>query len=60
MEKKGLELFIGKILTNFFLKKKRLDKDTSGLMIIAKNDKIHILLKDMFSNKQIIKKYVGK
>lgn len=35
----------------------RLDKDTSGLMIVALNDKSMINLKSMFENRSIIKKY---
>lgn len=35
----------------------RLDKDTSGLMIIALNEKSMIKLKSMFKNREIIKKY---
>jgi len=36
----------------------RLDKDTSGLIIIAKNDKAHLKLTDMFKDKTIDKTYV--
>jgi 23S rRNA pseudouridine1911/1915/1917 synthase len=35
----------------------RLDKDTSGLLIIAKNDKVHAQLSKMLQNKEIHKKY---
>lgn len=35
----------------------RLDKDTSGLLLIAKNDKMHSLLSTMIQNRLIIKKY---
>ncbi|MEA1973011.1 MAG: RluA family pseudouridine synthase [Candidatus Cloacimonadota bacterium] len=35
----------------------RLDKDTSGIMIIAKNNKVHALLSDMFRNRKINKYY---
>ena len=35
----------------------RLDKDTSGLMIVALNDESMINLKSMFENRSIIKKY---
>ncbi len=42
----------------------RLDKDTTGLMIIAKNDKSHAGLVDQFSNREVKKGYsaivVGK
>lgn len=36
----------------------RLDKDTTGLIIIAKNDTTHLKLTDMFKNKEIEKKYI--
>ena len=36
----------------------RLDKDTSGLLIIAKNDKAHLELTNMFQNKEIKKTYL--
>ncbi len=37
----------------------RLDKDTSGLIIVAKNDKIHLLLSKMFQERKIEKKYLA-
>ncbi len=37
----------------------RLDKDTSGLIIVAKNDKSHNILSDMFKNKEIKKTYLA-
>ena len=37
----------------------RLDKDTSGLVIIAKNDKAHNRLSEMFKNKEINKTYLA-
>lgn len=37
----------------------RLDKDTSGLLIIAKNDYVHSLLKKMFENHKIKKTYLA-
>lgn len=37
----------------------RLDKDTSGLIIIAKNDKAHTKLSDMFKNSEIKKTYLA-
>ena len=37
----------------------RIDKDTSGLVIVAKNDKTLELLTDMFKNKKIKKTYVA-
>jgi 23S rRNA pseudouridine1911/1915/1917 synthase len=35
----------------------RLDKDTSGLMVIAKNDIAHKKLSDDFSSRSVVKKY---
>jgi 23S rRNA pseudouridine1911/1915/1917 synthase len=35
----------------------RLDKDTSGLIIIAKNDQAHIWLQEQFRLRQVVKKY---
>ncbi|MCB1177849.1 MAG: RluA family pseudouridine synthase [Leptospiraceae bacterium] len=35
----------------------RLDKPTSGLMVIAKNDKAHIALANLFMNREIEKQY---
>ena len=37
----------------------RIDKDTSGLLIIAKNDKAHINLSQQIKNREITKKYVA-
>lgn len=37
----------------------RLDKDTSGLMIIAKTDKAHLLLTDMLKERTISRKYLA-
>jgi len=37
----------------------RLDKDTSGLMVIAKNNKSFEYLKDLFKNREITKKYLA-
>ncbi len=37
----------------------RLDKDTSGLIILAKNSKIQKWLKRQFKNRRIIKKYLA-
>lgn len=37
----------------------RLDKDTSGAIIIAKNDKSHMKLSDMLKNHEIEKTYVA-
>ncbi|QWQ38350.1 RluA family pseudouridine synthase [Gemella sp. zg-570] len=35
----------------------RIDKDTSGLLIVAKNDKSHIKLSEMIANKEIKRRY---
>lgn len=37
----------------------RLDKDTSGLIVIAKNDEAHVKLVDMFKDKSIKKTYIA-
>lgn len=37
----------------------RLDKDTSGLIIIAKNDKAHIHLSEQIKNREIEKTYIA-
>lgn len=37
----------------------RIDKDTSGLLIVAKNDRAHINLSEQIKNREIIKKYVA-
>lgn len=37
----------------------RLDKDTSGLMIVAKDDKCHELLAEDFKNKKIHREYIA-
>lgn len=37
----------------------RLDKDTSGLIIVAKNDKAHIGLSEQLKNKEIKKTYIA-
>ena len=37
----------------------RLDKDTSGLIIVAKNDKAHTKLTEMFKKKEIKKTYLA-
>ncbi len=37
----------------------RLDKDTSGLIVVAKNDKAHRSLVDQFSSRQVNKKYTA-
>jgi len=37
----------------------RLDRDTSGLMVVAKNEKIYEWLKSQFLNREILKKYLA-
>jgi 23S rRNA pseudouridine1911/1915/1917 synthase len=37
----------------------RLDKDTSGLIIVAKNDRTHLKLAEMFSGRDIRKTYIA-
>ncbi len=37
----------------------RIDKDTSGLLIIAKNDEVHNLLSNMISKKEVKRKYIA-
>ena len=37
----------------------RLDKDTSGIMVIAKNDKSHLNLSEQIQNRTITKKYIA-
>lgn len=37
----------------------RLDKDTSGILIVAKNDEIHNLLSKQFSDRVVEKKYIA-
>src|SRR5437879_47919 len=37
----------------------RLDKDTSGLMVVAKTDKAHRKLAEQFSSRSIKKKYIA-
>ena len=37
----------------------RIDKETSGLMIISKSLEIANIIKDMFENRGIVKKYIG-
>ncbi|MDD3895412.1 MAG: RluA family pseudouridine synthase [Bacilli bacterium] len=37
----------------------RIDKDTSGLLLIAKNDHVHELLATEFKNKTIIREYIA-
>ncbi len=37
----------------------RIDKDTSGLLMVAKNDQVHNILADDFKNKRIIRKYTA-
>lgn len=37
----------------------RIDKDTSGLLVIAKNDKAHISISDQMKNRSTLKEYLG-
>lgn len=37
----------------------RIDKDTSGILLIAKNDKAHAILSDGFKNKTIKREYIA-
>ena len=37
----------------------RIDKDTSGLLLIAKNNKAHNILADDFKNKRVKRKYIA-
>ena len=37
----------------------RLDKDTSGLLMVAKNDKAHINLSEQIKNREVVKKYIA-
>lgn len=37
----------------------RLDKDTSGLLIIAKNDKAHIAMSEQIKNREVKKTYIA-
>lgn len=37
----------------------RLDKETSGLMVVAKNDRTHLALGEMFASRQVKKTYVA-
>ena len=37
----------------------RLDKDTSGLLIVAKNDKAHINMSEMIKNREVKKTYIA-
>lgn len=37
----------------------RLDKDTSGLMVVAKNDKAHQYLSNQFKERKVVKKYLS-
>ncbi len=37
----------------------RLDKNTSGIMIVAKTDRAHQLMSDLFSKREVHKEYIG-
>ncbi len=59
---------VNALLSHFSLSKKestrpgivhRLDKDTSGLMLVAKNDRIHELLGEMIAKKEVLREYLA-
>ena len=37
----------------------RIDKDTSGLIVVAKNEKIHETLSEQFRNREVFKSYIA-
>src|SRR5262249_371302 len=37
----------------------RIDKETSGLLVIAKNDTVHEKLSDQFRDREVLKRYVA-
>jgi len=37
----------------------RLDKDTSGVLVIAKNDRVHAALKKQFESRKVLKQYLA-
>lgn len=37
----------------------RIDKDTSGLVIVAKNDKAHINISEQIKNREVLKVYIA-
>ena len=37
----------------------RLDKDTSGLLIVAKNDKAHLKMSEQIKDRKVNKKYIA-
>lgn len=37
----------------------RLDKDTSGVMVVAKDEKVHEILSEMIKNKEVERKYLA-
>jgi len=37
----------------------RIDKDTSGLLVIAKNDDVHAMLSEQIKNHEVVRKYVA-
>jgi 23S rRNA pseudouridine1911/1915/1917 synthase len=37
----------------------RIDKDTSGLLLVAKNDETHIKLSEMISNREVTREYIA-
>ncbi|MBZ1348180.1 MAG: RluA family pseudouridine synthase [Candidatus Nealsonbacteria bacterium] len=44
---------------NFEKRAHRLDKDTSGILLIAKNDKTLEFLQEQFKNRKVVKKYIA-
>ncbi len=37
----------------------RIDKDTSGLLVVAKNDEVHDMLSNMIKNKEVERRYIA-
>ncbi|MBN1982605.1 MAG: RluA family pseudouridine synthase [Chitinivibrionales bacterium] len=37
----------------------RLDKETSGVIVVAKNDRVHAVLSNQFMNREVRKEYIG-
>ncbi len=37
----------------------RLDKDTSGILVVAKNNYVHLKLSKQFANREVVKKYLA-
>ncbi len=57
----GLLYYCGNLSNNGFRPGivHRIDKDTSGLLMVAKNDDTHIKLSEMFCQKHVTRKYVA-